>query len=89
LHVAPSSGPASAVAPLPLQYRQQKEWFTAEEAADYLSVKVGTIQCWARTGKLKGHILSGTVRHRWRFRREDLDAMLVSPSTFLPKGGDN
>jgi excisionase family DNA binding protein len=56
------------------------EWLTAEEAANYLRVQTRTLLLWARQGKVKGHILSGTRRHVWRFRRVDLDAMLTGPA---------
>jgi excisionase family DNA binding protein len=55
-------------------------WLTAAEAAEYLKVKTRTLLLWVRQGKIKGHILSGSVRHVWRFRQADLDATLVSPS---------
>jgi len=52
------------------------EWLTAREAAAYLRVKPRTIVAWAKQGKVPGHRLSGSQRITWRFRREDLDAML-------------
>jgi len=55
-------------------------WLTAQEAAQYLKVKTRTLLLWVRQGKIKGHILSGSVRHVWRFRQADLDATLESPS---------
>ena len=55
-------------------------WHTASEAAAYLQVKPATLLMWAREGKVKGYILSGTRRHVWRFQTTDLDAMLCSPS---------
>jgi excisionase family DNA binding protein len=55
-------------------------WLTAEEAAGYLRVQTRTLLLWARQGKVKGHTLSGTKRHVWRFRRIDLDAMLTEPA---------
>ena len=61
----------------------RSEWLTAAEAAAYVKVKVRTLLLWARQGKVKGYLLSGTSRHRrhvWRFRRSDLDAMLTGPS---------
>jgi len=56
------------------------EWLTASEAAQYLKVEPRTLLLWAREGKVKGHVLSGTRRHVWRFRHVDLDAMLIGPS---------
>ena len=61
-------------------------WLTATEAAHYLKVKPRTLLLWARQGKVKGHALSGTKRHVWRFRRTELDAMLVTPSVPCSKG---
>jgi len=55
-------------------------WLTAKEAAEYLKVKPRTLLLWARQGKVKGHVLSGSDRVTWRFRTVDLDAMLLSPS---------
>ena len=54
-------------------------WLTAPEAAAYLRVEPRTILAWARLGKVHAYTLSGTERHVWRFRAEDLDAMLCSP----------
>jgi excisionase family DNA binding protein len=52
-------------------------WLTARQAAEYLQVEPRTLLAWAREGKVKGHTLSGTLRHVWRFRVEDLDATLA------------
>ena len=54
------------------------EWLTANEAAEYLKIKPRTLQLWAREGKVRGYPLSGTKRHIWRFRRQDLDSTLLS-----------
>ena len=54
------------------------DWLTAREAAAYLKVKVRSLLLWVRQGKIKGYALSGTRRRVWRFRREDLDAALLS-----------
>jgi len=53
------------------------EWLTASEAAHYLKVKVRTLLLWVRQGKLQAFALSGTKRHIWRFRKQDLDAALL------------
>ncbi len=55
-------------------------WMTAHEAALYLKVKPRTLLLWARQGKVKGHILSGTARRVWRFRQQELDGTLELPS---------
>jgi excisionase family DNA binding protein len=54
------------------------EWLTAEEAAGYLKAKPRTLLLWVRQGKVKAFALSGTKRRIWRFRKEDLDAALLS-----------
>ncbi len=64
----------------------ESEWLTATEAASYLRVKPRTILLWARQGHIKGHMLSGTMRVTWRFRRSDLDATLAPPSVALTNG---
>ena len=49
------------------------EWLTAEEAAAYL--KMDTTRALlrlVRLGSLRAYVLSGTRRHVWRFRKEDL-----------------
>jgi len=56
------------------------EWMTAAEAAQYLKVERRTLLQWVRQGKAKAFRLSGTFRHVWRFRQEDLDAMLAPSS---------
>jgi excisionase family DNA binding protein len=53
---------------------------TSQEAAKYLRVAHRTVLEWARTGKLKGHVLSGSARITWRFRQSELDGMLTPPS---------
>lgn len=52
------------------------EWLTSDEAARYLKINRRTLLEWARQGKLKAYKLSGIIRHVWRFRQKDLDAML-------------
>jgi excisionase family DNA binding protein len=48
-----------------------KEWFTVEEAAEYLSVSRRTIYKLTEDGRLPAFRI-GNERHR-RFRKEDLD----------------
>ncbi len=55
-------------------------WMTASEAANYLKVKVRTLQHWTRARKIKAYALSGCKRHVWRYRREDLDNLLFASS---------
>lgn len=66
----------------------KSDWLTAREAASYLKVKTRTLLMWARTGKVKGYVLSGDRRHVWRFRQLDLDATLELPAV-LSNGGLN
>jgi excisionase family DNA binding protein len=54
------------------------DWLTPAEAAAYLKVKPRSLLLWARQGKVGAYALSGTKRRAWRFRREDLDATLLS-----------
>jgi excisionase family DNA binding protein len=65
------------------QIEPAAEWLTAQEAAKYLKVKPRTLLFWVRQGKLQAFALSGTKRHVWRFRRQDLDAALLE-SPVLP-----
>lgn len=59
------------------------EWLTATESASYLKVEVRTLLLWVRQGKIKAFALSGSKRHVWRFRHQDLDAALVE-RTVIP-----
>ena len=59
------------------------EWLTAEEAARYLKVKRRTLLLWVRQGKLQAFALSGTKRHIWRFRKQDLDSALLEFGVLL------
>ncbi len=52
-----------------------KEWFTVEEAAEYLSVSKRTIYKLSQEGRLPVFRI-GKERHR-RFRKEDLDKVPV------------
>ena len=63
----------------------QSEWLTATEAASYLKIEPRTLLMWARQGRIKGYVLSGTERITWRFRAEDLDATMSPPSVALTK----
>jgi excisionase family DNA binding protein len=56
----------------------QSEWLTAEEAAAYLKVKTRSLLRWVRLGNVQAYTLSGTKRHVWRFRKEDLDTALLA-----------
>jgi excisionase family DNA binding protein len=77
-------------------YAAETEWLTAEEAAAYLRVKTRTLLLWVRQKKFRGYALSGIKRRVWRFRKADLDTMLlaqdgtvlcsVPPSVLVTKG---
>jgi excisionase family DNA binding protein len=56
------------------------EWLTAEEAAAHLKVKRRTLLLWVRQKKALGYPLSGVKRKIWRFRKVDLDSMLLAPN---------
>jgi excisionase family DNA binding protein len=56
----------------------QSDWMTATEAATYLKVKPRSLLLWVRQKKVPAYALSGIKRRVWRFRREDLDATLIS-----------
>jgi excisionase family DNA binding protein len=58
--------------------QQTTTWLTAREAAEYLKIEHRTLLAWARVGKVQAFSLSGTKRHVWRFRREDLDTALMA-----------
>ena len=58
-------------------------WLTASEAAAYLRVKVRTLLLWVRQGKVKAYALSGTMRRVWRFRQQDLDAVLMESAVLV------
>ena len=78
--------PANASAPQSTTRNQAQEWLTATEAAAHLKVKPRTILQWAKEGKIRGHVLSGTKRCTWRFLRSELDAILSAPSAALVNG---
>jgi excisionase family DNA binding protein len=65
----------------------QSAWLTATEAATYLKIEPRTLLLWARQGKVKGYVLSGTKRVTWRFLRSDLDATLRAPAVLSLNGG--
>ena len=56
----------------------QSEWLTAAEAAAHLKVKPRSLLLWVRQGKVQAYALTGTQRRVWRFRKDDLDAALLS-----------
>lgn len=56
-----------------------KEWFTIEEAAEYLCVSKRTIYKLTKEGRLPAFRI-GRERHR-RFRKEDLDKVPRTPDT--------
>jgi excisionase family DNA binding protein len=63
------------------------EWLTSTEAALYLKIDRRSLLHYARQGKVRAYILSGTQRHVWRFKTSDLDAMLTVPTTLSSDSG--
>jgi excisionase family DNA binding protein len=59
-----------------LMSKETQAWMTAAEAAEYLRISARTLLVWVRAGHVKGYPLHGTKRRVWRFRREDLDAVM-------------
>jgi excisionase family DNA binding protein len=52
---------------------QAKEWFTVDEAAEYLCISRRTVYKLTEEGRLPAYTI-GKERHR-RFRKKDLDAV--------------
>jgi excisionase family DNA binding protein len=73
-----------------------EEWLTSAEAADYVKFNRRSFLRRVRNGEIRGYVLCGTKRRVWRFRKCDLDAMLlarsvgvissVTPSVLVAKG---
>jgi excisionase family DNA binding protein len=57
-----------------------EEWLTAVEAANYVKLNRRSFLRLVRNGEIRGYVLSGTKRRVWRFRKSDLDAMLLATS---------
>ena len=57
-----------------------EEWLTAAEAADYVKFNRRSFLRRVRNGEIRGYVLCGTKRRVWRFRKCDLDAMLLARS---------
>jgi excisionase family DNA binding protein len=72
---------ARSAAPAP----QEFEWLTADEAAAYLKVRTRSLLRWVRLGHVRAYVLSGSKRHVWRFRKEDLDATLLAKPVVICK----
>jgi hypothetical protein len=62
----------------PVGSSRDGEWLTSKEGAAYIKVKDRTLLLWARQKKVRGYPLSGIKRRIWRFRKVDLDAMLLA-----------
>src|ERR1019366_6694597 len=76
----------SPIPPILMNNSIETPWLTSREAANYLQVEPRTLLMWARQKKVKGYVLSGTLRQTWRFQQADLDAMLSPPSVALTNG---
>ena len=63
-----------------------EEWLTTDEAAAHLKVKPRSLLLWVRRGTVPAYALTGTRRRVWRFRKDDLDAALLSRPVNLPSG---
>lgn len=50
-------------------------WMTQAAAADYLKISPKTLCQWRSEGRIKAHL----VGKRWRYSKEALDAVAVSP----------
>lgn len=50
-------------------------WMTQGQAAAYLRISPKTLCQWRSEGKIKAHLLG----KRWRYHKDALDAVLVSP----------
>jgi excisionase family DNA binding protein len=64
------------------------QWLNAAEASRYLKINKRTLLAWARSGKVRGYVLSGHRRHVWRFRQIDLDATLELPAVLNTGEGE-
>jgi len=53
----------------------QRQWWTAEQVAALLDVRVETVRRWLRTGALHGTMIGGT-KLGYRVARADLDAFV-------------
>lgn len=59
------------------QKKEPQQWFTLEEAAEYLRISRHTIQNYIKQGILSYYILPlARKQPRKRFKREDLDDLL-------------
>jgi len=56
----------------------ENNWLTVSEAAEYLKAEPRSLLRWVRKGQVPAYSLSGTKRHVYRFRREDLDHCLMA-----------
>ncbi len=61
-----------------VQGAMDQQWFTPDEAAEYLRVNRSTILRWTREGKLRSYTTGEDRGSRpRRYRREDLDARMI------------
>lgn len=65
-------------------------WMECDEVAEYLKLKPKAVRYGAARGVLPGHKYpAGSIRGRWRFRKEELDEYLNrKPRTYRRKGLD-
>lgn len=80
----PEICPKTSVSQIPVQANEgaqpspRVDWLTAKEAASYLKIPTRTLLLWTRQGKVQAFALSGTKRRVWRYRRDDLDRLLLN-----------
>jgi excisionase family DNA binding protein len=67
----------NTTAEMSVSHSNVNDWMTSEEAAEYLRAKPRSVQLWTRQGKLKGHAVTGSKRHRWLYLKRELDAALI------------
>ncbi len=89
LYPQPFCSAGFPIPPILMNTQTLSPWLTSREAANHLQVEPRTILAWARTGHLKGYVLSGSKRITWRFLKSDLDATLRAPAVLSLNGGSN
>lgn len=58
----------------------ESPWMNTAEAAAYIRRPPKYLLYLCRIGRIKGHVLSGSKRKTWAFRKEDLDRSLIENS---------
>jgi len=55
-------------------------WIRARKLRHISAWRTAPLLEWAKLGKIPAHRLSGVHRCTWRFRADELDAILTAPS---------